>query len=85
MDLDAWLADDHRPRLAWAFVEGLDLTALHAAIRSQAGSAGRPAADPAVLMALCLYATVEGSGRLASLRGWFNATSAFAGWRAACL
>lgn len=62
VDLDAWLPGDHRARLVWAFVEGLDLGPLYEAIRSQEGSAGRPAADPAVLMALWLYATMEGIG-----------------------
>lgn len=62
IDLEALLGDDHRARIVWAFVESLDLSELYAAIKSRAGDAGRPAADPAVLMALWLYATIEGVG-----------------------
>lgn len=62
VDLEGWLSADHRARLVWAFVEGLDLGALYACIKAREGEAGRPAADPAVLMALWLYATIEGVG-----------------------
>ena len=49
-------------RLVWRFVEGLDLTALHATIKAVAGRPGHPPADPRILLALWLYATVEGIG-----------------------
>jgi transposase len=62
IDLEALLADDHRVRIVWSFVESLDLAALYDAIGSREGEAGRPAADPRVLLALWLYATVEGVG-----------------------
>jgi transposase len=62
IDLDALLPTDHRARLVWLFVMSLDLTELYAAIKSQEGEAGRPGADPAVLLALWLYATIEGIG-----------------------
>lgn len=62
IDLEALLAPDHRARIVWDFVAQLDLSALYAAIKSREGEAGRPAADPAILMALWLYATVEGVG-----------------------
>jgi len=62
VDLDGWLPADHRARVVWRFVEGLDLEPFYAAIRSREGEAGRPAADPAVLLALWLYATLEGVG-----------------------
>jgi len=48
--------------VVWTFVESLDLSELYERIRSRDGEAGRPAADPAVLVALWLYATVEGVG-----------------------
>ena len=54
IDLEAWLPSDHRARVVWAFVEGLDLDPLYDLIRSREGEAGRPAADPAVLVALWL-------------------------------
>lgn len=62
IDLEALLPPDHRARVVWGFVEGLDLSALYAAIRSREGEPGRPPPDPAVLMALWLYATIEGVG-----------------------
>ena len=49
-------------RLVWRFVEGLDLTPLMAAINAVDGHAGHAAADPRILMALWLYATVKGIG-----------------------
>lgn len=67
VDLEAWLPRDHRARVVWAFVEGLDLGPLYDLIRSREGEAGRPAADPAVLLALWLHATVEGIGSARAL------------------
>jgi transposase len=60
--LDALLADDHDARVIWAYVEGLDLTPLYQAIGSVERGSGRPAADPKILLALWLYATIEGVG-----------------------
>src|SRR5277367_2652630 len=62
IDLDGLLPSDHRARIVWRFVEGLDLSRLYDAIKSREGYVGRPAADPAVLLALWLYATIEGVG-----------------------
>ena len=54
IDLEALLEADHRARIVWEFVESLDLGALYDGIKSRGGEAGRPAADPKVLMALWL-------------------------------
>lgn len=62
IDLDGLLPSDHRARVVWGFVETLDLSPLYEAIKSREGESGRPAADPGVLLALWLYATVEGVG-----------------------
>jgi transposase len=62
LDLESLLAIDHRARIVWGFVESLDLSALYDAIGAREGEAGRPPPDPAVLMALWLYATIEGVG-----------------------
>jgi transposase len=62
IDLEGLLVSDHRARVVWSFVESLDLSELYDAIQSRQGESGRPAADPAVLLALWLYATVEGVG-----------------------
>jgi transposase len=58
--LDELVPQDHRVRMVWRFVEGLDLTALLAGIKSVEGRPGHPPADPRILLALWLYATVEG-------------------------
>jgi len=57
--LDQLVPEDHRVRLVWRFVEGLDLTPLLAAIKAVEGHAGHAPADPRILMALWLYATVN--------------------------
>lgn len=62
MDLEATVGAEHAVRDVWAFVERLDLSALYAEIGSVEGSAGRAAIDPRILMALWLYATVDGVG-----------------------
>jgi len=62
MDLEATVGPEHAVRNVWAFVERLDLSALYAEIGSVEGGAGRPAIDPQILMALWLYATVDGVG-----------------------
>ena len=70
VDLDGLLPPDHRARVVWSFVEGPDLSGFYAQVGSRAHGAGRPAADPAVLLALWLFATLEGVGsarRLAEL------------------
>jgi transposase len=62
VDLEGVLPADHRARVVWDFVQGLDLRQFHATIRAVDGHAGRPAIDPAILLALWLYATLEGVG-----------------------
>jgi transposase len=62
IDLEALLASDHRARIVMSFVESLDLSPLYAAIKAREGEPGRPPPDPAVLLGLWLYATIEGVG-----------------------
>lgn len=61
-DLEALLPPGHAARLVWRFVERLDLRHFYAAIRSREGTGGRPAIDPQILIALWLYATIDGVG-----------------------
>src|SRR3990170_1010051 len=61
-DLEALLPPGHAARLVWRFAEGLDLSAFYATIRAREGRAGRPAIDPKILVALWLYATMDGVG-----------------------
>ena len=62
IDLESTVGLEHPVRNVWAFVERLDLAALYAEIGSVEGRAGRAAIDPKILMALWLYATVDGVG-----------------------
>ena len=62
VNLDTQLPPDHPARLVWSFVTGLELSELYAKIKARDDVAGRPTSDPAVLLALWLYATVEGIG-----------------------
>lgn len=67
VDLNGTVPLDHRARAVWEYVEGLDLRELYTRIRAVEGMVGRPAADPRVLLALWLYATVEGVGSARAL------------------
>jgi transposase len=60
--LDDLVAADHRARQVWDYVEELDLSALYGEVRTTVMASGRPAIDPAILVALWLYATLEGVG-----------------------
>src|SRR6516225_4781692 len=77
VDLEGLLPADHCARLVWSFVESLDLSELYERIRSREGEAGRPAADPAVLLALWLYATVEGVGSARELERLAQSDAAY--------
>src|SRR5216684_7815949 len=60
--LDDLLGPDHRARQVWDYVEGLDLGMLYGEVRTTVLSSGRPAIDPAILVSLWLYATLDGVG-----------------------
>lgn len=62
VDLEALLPREHRARVVWAFVESLDLAPLYAKVKAREDGPGRPAIDPPLLLALWLYATLEGIG-----------------------
>lgn len=62
LSLDQTLPEDHEVRSLWAYVGGLDLSALEEQVQSVEGGAGHPAADPRLLTALWLYATFKGVG-----------------------
>jgi len=68
--LDELIREDHPVRNIWRYVESLDLSAFYKEIQAVQGGVGRDAVDPRILLALWLYATVEGVGsarRLAEL------------------
>jgi transposase len=60
--LDALLPQDHPARIIWDYAEGLDLSPLDRRIKAVEGGPGRAPIDPKILMALWLYATIEGIG-----------------------
>jgi len=60
MTIDQLLEPDHPARAVWSYVEGLDLTPLYDRIRARGHTAGRPAIDPRLLVAIWLYATLSG-------------------------
>ena len=84
IDLDGLLPFNHRARIVFSFVESLDLAELYDQVRSREGAAGRPAADPAVMLSLWLYATVEAWVRRANWSGLPKATPPIGGSPAAC-
>ena len=62
VDLEGVLPQDHRARIVWAYVEGMDLTPVYDKMVAVEGVGGHPSTDPRVLMALWLFATLEGVG-----------------------
>jgi transposase len=61
-DLESLLAEGHRARIVWGYVERQNLTRLYAGIKAVEGGVGRAAIAPEILFALWLYATLEGIG-----------------------
>lgn len=60
--LDDLLLDDHPARIVWTYVCGLDLSELGARIQAVEGGPGQAPADPRILLALWLYATLRAVG-----------------------
>ena len=60
--IDDLVARDHPVRAVWAFVQGLDLRPLHDAVKAREGVPGQAPAAPELMMALWLWATVDGVG-----------------------
>lgn len=80
-DLESLLPEGHRARLVWGFVERCDLSVLYEGIKSREGTAGRDAIAPEILLALWLYATLEGVG---SARGLARLSEAHDAYRWIC-
>jgi transposase len=59
---DQLIPSDHRARGIVRFTEQMDLEPFYASIKSRGSEPGRPATDPAMLIALWLFATSEGVG-----------------------
>src|SRR5947209_1375395 len=65
--LDALLRPEHAARTVWAYVEGLGLGGFAKHIRAVEGGAGRDATDPKILVAVWLYAILDGVGSARAL------------------
>lgn len=61
-EFDALIGAEHPARAIWSYLEKADLSALYARIGARAHTPGRPPPDPRVVLALWLYACVEGVG-----------------------
>lgn len=61
-DLESLLPEGHRARLVWGYVERQDLQGFYTHIRVVDGGVGRAAIAPEILLALWLYATLDGVG-----------------------
>ena len=86
VDPESLLAHDHPARTLWAFVQSMDLAPLYARINSVAGRGDAPAIDPAILVALWLWATIYGmtsAREVDRLTGCASATTPIAGSAAA--
>src|SRR5260370_6729817 len=77
IDLEGLLPAAIRARLVWSAVESLDLSPLYDQVLSREGEAGRPAADPTVLLSLWLYATIEGVGSARELERLAQSDAAY--------
>jgi transposase len=75
--LDELLPADHPARIVWAAVCGLDLSRWLKTIKAVEGGVGRDATDPRVLVALWVYATLEGEGSARKLADWCTKHLAF--------
>jgi transposase len=60
--LDELLPEEHETRIVWDYVCGLDLSTLYTPIQAVEGGPGQAPADPRILLALWLYATLRGVG-----------------------
>lgn len=60
--LDQLIDQDHQVRIVWAYVQSLNLDPLFRKFKVDQHSTGRSAIDPAILMTLWLYATLDGVG-----------------------
>jgi transposase len=67
VDIDSLIGRDHRARVIWGYVEGLDLSELEDRVKARENRPGHPAPSPRLLLALWLYATSDGVGSARAL------------------
>jgi len=76
-DLDGLIGAEHGARAIWRVLEGLDLARFYTPIKARAGSAGRDATDPKLLLALWLYGLSEGVNSARELERLCEAHAAY--------
>ncbi len=62
LSLDDLISEDHQVRNIWYYINHMDLSLFSNKILSTSCNPGRPATDPKILLALWIYAIVEGIG-----------------------
>src|SRR5437588_793496 len=77
VDIESLIGQDHRARVIWSYVEGLDLSELEDRIKARGDRPGHPATSPRLLLALWLYATSDGIGSARALERLSNAHDAY--------
>ena len=75
--LDELLSEEHEARIVWEYVCGLDLSELQQRIQAVEGGPGQAPADPRILMALWLYATLRSVGSARELNRLCQAHAAY--------
>jgi transposase len=76
-DLDGLIGPEHAARAIWRVLEGMDLSRFYQPIKARAGSAGRDATDPRMLLALWVYGLSEGVNSARELAGLCEAHVAY--------
>jgi transposase len=77
VDIESLIGADHRVRVIWSYVEGLDLSELENRIKARGDRPGHPATSPRLLLALWLYATSDGVGSARALERLCNSHDAY--------
>jgi transposase len=67
VDIESLIGEDHRVRVIWTYVEGLDLSELENRIKARGERPGHPATSPRLLLALWLCANSDGVGSARAL------------------
>jgi transposase len=67
VDIESLIGAEHRVRVIWSYVEGLDLSELENRIKARGDRPGHPATSPRLLLALWLCATSDGIGSARAL------------------
>ena len=75
--IDDLISADHKVRFVWDYVQNLNMSGFIDKIKSVAGTAGRSAIDPHLLLALWIYATVEGIGSGRTIERYCTEHNAF--------